>query len=78
MGYAPILFRYYNQVSGLCQLMGGYLTLALPYKGDGITGMGSGAGGIGYNGAVEIAALRGGYVGYEWTGRLLRAFGKGA
>ena len=23
MGYAPILFGYYNQVSGLCQLMGG-------------------------------------------------------
>ena len=59
MGYAPILFGYYNQVSGLCQLMGGYLTLALPYKGDGITGMGSGAGGIGYNGAARLPRCEG-------------------
>ena len=34
--------------------------------------------GIGYNRAAEIAALRGGYVGYGWAGRLLRAVGQGA
>ena len=43
--------------------------------GIGIIGVGGVAGIIGYNGAAEIAALRGGYVGYGWAGRLLRAFG---
>ena len=60
MGYAPILFRYYNLGIGLCQLKG------------------TRRGALGYSGAVEIAALRGGYVGYGWAGGLAPAVGTGA